>query len=109
TIRSNSEVRGNALVLELCVGVVQNCCMYMTGTFSVKEIGLYNLYCLNFETSLKNEFAMFEFEAIRWLFFVILNLLSLGSGCSSDTIAACGFARNMFNSENKTQRVISFT
>ncbi|GKB37821.1 hypothetical protein Tco_0882763 [Tanacetum coccineum] len=46
---------------------------------------------------------MFESEATRWLFFVILSLLALGTSCSLDAIAAFRFALDMFNFENKIQ------
>ncbi|GJV76809.1 hypothetical protein Tco_1508393 [Tanacetum coccineum] len=40
---------------------------------------------------------MFESEAIRSLLFVILNLLSVGTSCSSEIIDAYGFARDILD------------
>ncbi|GJS95999.1 hypothetical protein Tco_0802967 [Tanacetum coccineum] len=76
----------------------------MTGTVAVKETGLYSLWCLRIPTtSFSNASVMFESEATRWLFFVIFSLLALGTNCSSETIAAYGFAFDMLDSENKIQ------
>ncbi|GKF08473.1 hypothetical protein Tco_0042697 [Tanacetum coccineum] len=94
----------NVLLLELHVIVVQNCCRYMTGTVAVKEFGLYSLWCLRILTaSFRNKSVMFESEETRWLFFVILILLALGTSCSSDVTVACRFALDMIDSENKNQ------
>ncbi|GJY90731.1 hypothetical protein Tco_0505927 [Tanacetum coccineum] len=113
TVRSRSVLRvncceswlnWNVLLLELHVIVVHNCCRYMTGTVAVKEFGLYSLWCLRIlTTSFRNKSVMFESEATRWLFFVILILLALGTSCSSDVTVACRFALDMIDSENKNQ------